>query len=345
MDGSAAPDAVAPDAAEHPYRGGLHTASGLSRTAPPAVVVLLSTWNGAGFIGPQLDSIAAQAEATWQLFWRDDGSDDDTAGRVRRFAAGVTGPDGLVPRCTEVSEPAGRLGVTQSFLLLLRTAVAAAPITRCFSFADQDDVWLPDKLARGAGALEAAGSQPALYCARQLLVDAELNRQSLSLPVRRQPGFPAALTQNIATGCTVMLNRAAAELVCRSAPPPLTIHDWWCYLLVSAAGGVVLFDDQPAVLYRQHAGNAVGAPSWWGRRAFDALRRGPSHFMAVFRGHLAALQAQPALLTPENRGRVADLQAALSHGPLQRLACLRMQGLRRQTWQETLLFFWWFLRG
>jgi glycosyltransferase involved in cell wall biosynthesis len=355
MDGSALPD--------------LEMEAGtrcLSAGTVPVVAVLLSTWNGARFISSQLDSLLQQTDADWRLYWRDDGSDDDTAAAVRRFAAGQ--PPG---RCTELVVPAGRLGVTQSFLLLLRTALDADPRTSWFAFADQDDVWLPDKLARGVASLGEAGlgqaglgqaglgkaglgagdlagsvdRSPGLYCARQLLVDADLQRQGLSLPVRRAPGFPGSLTQNIATGCTVMLNRPAAQLVCRSAPPPLTIHDWWCYLLVSAAGGSVLFDDRPAVLYRQHGGNAVGAPSRWGRRALEALRRGPSGFMAVFRGHVGALKAQPGLLSPANRRIIDDLDSAMARGVLRRVACLRIAGLRRQTWQETLLFFWWFLWG
>ena len=309
---------------------------------PPGAetAILLSTWNGGRFIAPQLQSLLQQAGADWHLFWRDDGSQDGTAAEVRRFGAGLA-----APRCTELLEPGGRLGVTPSFLLLLRTALATSPGTRWFAFADQDDVWLPDKLARGSAALAAAGARPALYCARQQLVDAELRRQGLSLPVRRAPGFPAALTQNIATGCTVMLNRAAAELIASSVPPPLTIHDWWCYLLISAADGAVLFDDQPTVLYRQHGGNAVGAPSWWGRpRDRRVAPRAVAFHGGVSRPHRRPARPVGVVVASQPApGR--DDRRALRGGVLRRAACLGMPGLRRQTWQETALFFWWFLRG
>ena len=36
------------------------------------------------------------------------------------------------------------------------------------------------------------------------------------------------------------------------------MHDWWCYIVVSALGEVV-FDAWPSVKYRQHSNNAVGA--------------------------------------------------------------------------------------
>jgi hypothetical protein len=67
--------------------------------------------------------------------------------------------------------------------------------------------------------------------------------------------------------------------------------------------------------------------------------------MAVFRGHVGALKAQPGLLSPANRRIIDDLDSAMAGGVLRRVACLRIAGLRRQTWQETLLFFWWFLWG
>jgi hypothetical protein len=38
------------------------------------------------------------------------------------------------------------------------------------------------------------------------------------------------------------------------------LHDWWCYLVVSCFGSVI-FDEYPGVKYRQHGGNAIGAPT------------------------------------------------------------------------------------
>ena len=35
------------------------------------------------------------------------------------------------------------------------------------------------------------------------------------------------------------------------------MHDAWLYLLISGAG-VVIYDDQPLLLYRQHPGNTIG---------------------------------------------------------------------------------------
>ena len=303
----------------------------------PEVAILLSTFNGGRFLGAQLDSLVRQTRSDWELCWRDDGSDDDTVSLMQAFMDG-SGHG----RCRRGDEDERRLGITASFMQLLRTA----PPSPCIAFADQDDVWLPEKLARGADRLAAvAPDLPALYCARQILVDAALRTLRLSSTVSEEPSFPASLTQNVATGCTVMLNQAAVRLIASSAPPPGSLHDWWCYLVVSAWGGPILVDPVPTVLYRQHRLNAVGAPSTKTRRAIGAVRRGPDVFMQLFRAHVSALRRQPGLLSPDAQRTLSVIADGLNGNMASRLRALLLPGLKRQNWQETALFRLWFLLG
>lgn len=302
-----------------------------------SVAIMLSTYNGAPFLSEQLHSLLGQTHPDWVLYWRDDGSSDGTREIATDFLAGL--PEGYRVTLHDTS----RVGGTESFLRLLRAA--CADNHAAFAFADQDDVWLPEKLARGLAALRRApAGVPALYCARQMLVDARLYPIGVSPRIRR-PGFPAALTQNVATGCTVLLNRTAAEMVARSQPPAAAMHDWWSYLLVTAAGGQVLTDDVPVVLYRQHGGNAVGAPAGRVRRGIAALRRGPGSFMRILRQHLAALAEQEELLSRSAASQAALLNEALRGGRLRRVKALGLPGLVRQTPVETAVFRLWFLTG
>lgn len=307
---------------------------GASRPAE-TVAIVLSTYNGAAYLPAQLASFVAQAGLPWRLFWRDDGSTDESVAVMEAFAAGAG-----AGRCERVPVP-GHLGVTSSYMALLRAVVADG--ARMVAFSDQDDVWLPHKLSRSRAAL-GADPAPALYCSRQVLVDRALHPVCHSARIRVRPGFGPALTQNIATGCTVVLNPAAAALIAGSTPPGSTLHDWWSYLVVAAAGGRIVVDDEPTVLYRQHGANAVGSPRSNSRRAVAALRRGPTVFMAVFRDHVQALQAQPALLSAESRRTLDAVAAGLAGGPWRRLHALP-QVLRRQSWAETMLFRCWFLLG
>ncbi len=300
----------------------------MKKEAKTSIAILLSTYNGEAYLGALLDSLGAQTHTDWVLYWRDDGSTDGTVARLTACNA------------IRVTEPPGNIGVTRSFMTLLRAA-ADHPF---IAFADQDDVWLPDKLAWAIDSLGGI-SGPALYCARQILVDGNLNRIGLSAPLDGPAAFPASLTQNIATGNTVVLNAAAIALIAASEPPPKTWHDWWCYLLLTAAGGRVVRDDRGVILYRQHAENVVGAPISPPRRALAALRRGPDAFMTVFRANVAALDKQHGLLTPQARRDLAVVSAGLRGGFIARLHALRLPGFVRNTPAQTALFRLWFLIG
>lgn len=312
-----------------------------SRAGPARVVILLATYNGAEFLPEQLASLLAQDHGDWRLIWRDDGSSDATVPILQAFAHAQ--PPG---RVEQLLAPEGRVGSAAAFLALLRHVAPYLEPGDLVAFADQDDVWLPHKLARAVTALaELPADRPALYSARQVLVDAQLRRLAVSAPVGHPRGFPAALAQNLATGCTIAMNRAAAQLVSGSSPPGSCQHDWWAYLLVTAAGGDFLADDEPVVLYRQHSANAVGAPSTLLRRGVAALRRGPAVFMGLMRENVAALDAQRHLLSPQAKSQLDLIGAALQGGPLPRLRALRLPGLRRQTWPEQALFRLWFMFG
>lgn len=299
------------------------------------VAILLSTYNGQAYLAEQLASLVGQSHGRWTLFWRDDGSTDDTAAIMAGFAQGPGHG-----RCVHVAD-GGHLGITASFLVLLRQV----PPDHVVAFADQDDVWLPEKLERGLAALgDPSDRRPALYCARQRLVDESLRSLGLSPPLSPLRPFPASLTQNVATGCTIMLNPAAARLVAHSHPPHGTLHDWWSYLLVGAAGGALIADPSPVVLYRQHRSNAVGAPHSAFCRGLMALRRGPDPFMRLLRLHATELAAHSDALSPRARADLGLLLSALQGSRLARVRALRrLNHLVRQTRLETLLFRLWFL--
>ena len=61
----------------------------------------------------------------------------------------------------------------------------------------------------------------------------------------RPPGFRNALIQNIAGGHTMVMNRAAREILIDSGVRDAFLHDWWTYMIVSGAGGRVFYDLHP----------------------------------------------------------------------------------------------------
>jgi hypothetical protein len=272
------------------------------------------------------------------LYWRDDGSTDASVALVEAFSLGQ--PAG---RC--VRHPGGeRLGAPASFLTLLHLALRGP--AKLFAFSDQDDFWLPDKLAHGVAALDAVPEdRPGLYfCARTLADEALRPLGNVPVP-RRPPGFPGSLTQNLIPGCCMMMNRAAAELIDAGPAPEGTWHDWWSYLVVSAAGGEIVAGTSPDILYRQHDRNAVGEAGGVRARAAGAIRRGRAPFVSLFWRHAAALSNRPEPRFGTARAQLAVIERARHGGFLARCRALCLPGLRRQHWLETQVFRLWLLLG
>ena len=288
----------------------------------PLVAILLATFNGELYLQRQLESLVDQTYQDWRVLWRDDGSSDRSREIMEIFASAV-GPD----RCVEAGPRGARLGAAKSFFALLQQAKEY----RLVVFSDQDDVWLPHKLQRAVDHLESqTPGMPSIYCARQAIVGKGLERRRLSPLPKFGPGFPSALLQNIVTGCTAMLNKEAVRLINSTQPPENTIHDWWCYIVVAAARGRIIFDPIPVILYRQHGNNAIGASSFI-PEAFRALRRGPTQFLRQLENHVVALEGLEGLLPPPSLATARKILRALSRGRLARIALMRERGFRRQT--------------
>jgi len=300
----------------------------------PGVVILLSTYNGERFLQAQLNSFLAQTHENWVLHWRDDGSTDETLGIMQEFTVKIG-----AARCIQSPASGPHLGAARSFLALLSETLGAEAV----AFADQDDVWLPEKLGNAVAMLAAAGEAPALYCARQYLVDETLGGAHLSILHAQQPGFPACLTQNIANGNTLVMNAAAAALVATAGYPAGSVHDWWSYIVVAACGGSIVFDARPQVLYRLHKHNLIGRAQPLHRRALAALRRGPMVYMTMLHRHADLLEEQAGRLAPQARQDLRLVRAGLQGGLGAKLAALRCPRFRRRTWLENLLFRWWFV--
>lgn len=208
------------------------------------IVILMSTYNGARHVQQQLTSILDQLQPDGRLLIRDDGSSDETVTTIRSIQD---------PRIHVTAGP--NLGFALSFLTLLSHAPDDADM---YMLADQDDVWLPEKINRAWQQLEPVRDQVALYCSRAQLTGPALNPLGLTPAHIPAPSLRNALLRNIATGCTVAITPALRRLASATSHPELIgFHDWWLYVIATAFGQVY-FDSQPTLLYRQHNQNAIG---------------------------------------------------------------------------------------
>ena len=168
----------------------------------------MGTCNGARYLGAQLDTIAAQSHRDWRLVVSDDGSTDATREILAAFRAAVG------PERAEIRE-GPRRGFAANFL-----GLAGDPTIRAdfYAFADQDDLWRPDRLARGLARLRAVPDRPALYGSRTVLID-EAGRETgrsrkISRTGARTPcTFPRSRFRRTSTSRTLSSVRSATAIL------------------------------------------------------------------------------------------------------------------------------------
>ena len=289
----------------------------------------MAVYNGAECLDDQLESLAAQSHENWQLLASDDGSTDNSSEILKKF--------GQAHRVVQLDGP--RQGAASNFMSLVRRAQSQLPEESWLAFCDQDDVWLSDRLTRGLEALQKSDmAQPALFCSRTWIVDDDLQNHHLSAARPRTPGFLNALVQNIAAGNTILLNPAAARLLMAAAQEvgEVVMHDWWAYQLVAGAGGRIVHDDTPTLLYRQHDANEVGANTGLRAKGRRLLRMLKGDFRRWNDINTAALQASAHRLTPSHRAELDAFAELRTLPALGRLRGVLHLGLYRQSAASTL---------
>ncbi len=296
--------------------------------ANSSVAIFMSTYNGQQFLAEQLQSIEQQAHRNWRVLLSDDGSSDDTLLIAKQFQQ-QWGNDRLLIR----------QGPKQGFCLNF-LSMACDPIIKAdyYAFSDQDDVWMADKLARALAYFESVSepSLPRVYCGRTQNVDEQLNSLGYSPLFALPRSFRNALVQSIAGGNTMVFNQAAKELIEQAGLLKVVSHDWWLYQLIKGAGGVVFYDPEPSILYRQHANGLVGANLSIGAR-YDrfifAINGGFKQWNTI---NYEALCSVKHLLTKDSRDILRLFGAFRGAKFKDRVRLLEVCGLYRQTWQGTI---------
>lgn len=289
----------------------------------PKVAILLCTYHGQRHLAEQLESFVTQSYTNWEVWASDDGSEDDTHAILKAYRQ---------------QWPAGQLsvrfgpakGFAANFLSLTCKTIIEADY---FAYSDQDDIWEADKLQRAVRWLETVPENtPALYCSRTRLVDSENNEICLSPLFAKPPSFANALMQNIGGGNTMVFNNATRALLQEAGVIfPLISHDWWTYMIVTGCGGVVFYDSEPSLRYRQHSSNLIGMDGRWKARLQRIFLLWQGRFRRWNDSNIAALRHLQHRLTPENQKTLEQFANARDMSLIPRLIHLKRSGIYRQT--------------
>jgi hypothetical protein len=133
-------------------------------------------------------------------------------------------------------------------------------------FCDQDDVWDKNKVKLSIDQLlsleEKSPNTPILIYTDLIIVDEELNIIENSFfkyqnvnPLKTD--LNNLLVQNVATGCTITINK---ELLNLASPVPKNaiMHDWWL-VLIAKTQGIIYYLPTATIKYRQHTNNSIGS--------------------------------------------------------------------------------------
>ncbi|MBR3041555.1 MAG: glycosyltransferase family 2 protein [Eubacterium sp.] len=231
------------------------------------VDILLATYNGEKYIDRQIKSLVTQdrdsMDTDIRILIRDDGSTDKTLDiinkRLEYYRAKRPNPMEVV--ISQDRKPTG--SPAANFMKLLSLSDAEYVM-----FSDQDDMWYRRKTAVTYNYMkrceEKYGKEtPILVHSDLSLMNAEGKKIADSFydyqKLPKDDRLSTLLIQNTVTGCTMMLNKAAADLL-RQAPAEemLLMHDHYAAILIAATGKVKLIDEA-LIRYRQHSQNIVGA--------------------------------------------------------------------------------------
>lgn len=241
----------------------------------PTVLILLATYNGEKFVRQMVDSVLAQDFEDIKIILSDDGSKDSTPAILDEYAE-------KFPEKVTHYRSGLRFGCAQKHFMHLLKNFHNAPY---IMFCDQDDIWHKDKVRLTLEKMrETEGEEtvPTLVHTDLRVVDGTLNEIAPSFCENsvidgNRVALNQLLVQNVVTGCTMMINRALAEIATSKdgGEDAMLMHDWWLAILAAAVGKIA-FLDKPTIDYRQHGNNSVGAKNVYSPSYLFARLKGKS---------------------------------------------------------------------
>jgi glycosyltransferase involved in cell wall biosynthesis len=218
------------------------------------ISVVLATHNGERYLEALLDSLLAQTLLPHEIVISDDCSSDRTSAILNAFTRHCS-----VPVVRLLNAPA--LGFRENFI---RASLHASG--DWVAFCDQDDIWMPEKLARCAEHFSTPGVTQIAHVSELIDQDGKglgLFRQGIAATGIRPPlsydvwrtfyGFSMVFRRDLLHVVPV-----SSRFVDYVVPSHRIAHDRWVFFLAHALGQTVEIAT-PLAKYRQHDNNLFGA--------------------------------------------------------------------------------------
>lgn len=209
------------------------------------ISVALTTYNGEAYLKEQLDSILCNLREQDELIISDDGSKDNTPEILREYG-------GKDPRIHLLKGPGQ--GIKKNVEHAIRHCTGAY-----IFLADQDDIWMPDKVERVLEVFRREGCHLVIHDARVIQAgDREDIVMDSFMEFRgAKPGVGKNIFKNSYIGCCMAFASELKEAVL-PIPQDIEMHDQWIGILNDYCYGDSCFFREPLLLYRRHGQNNSG---------------------------------------------------------------------------------------
>jgi|GEM_PF-502731 glycosyltransferase involved in cell wall biosynthesis len=219
------------------------------------ICIALATYNGEKYLSKMLDSLVMQTRKADLVIAVDDGSKDRSVEILQEYQ------ERLPLQITALQQNGGHRAAFSKALEIAKKQLNENDLV---ALADQDDIWLPNKLDILEKNIETPnenGKKPILVYGDAQIIDAKGNvidkswRKLAHICTMLPTKAHIAGTNNV-TGC---LSLFRASLLSKITPIPtaVNVHDAWISLIAQKQGSVRPIDE-PVVQYRLHDNNSVG---------------------------------------------------------------------------------------
>ena len=210
------------------------------------VLVVLATYNGEKYLRELLNSVFNQKGVSVDVFVADDCSTDGTIAILEEYSK-------KYPLRYKANK--NNKGYSYNFLdpLFHKDNMDYD----YFALADQDDYWLDNKLIKAIDKLNETGKN--FYCSNLITTDENLEPTGFmeDESVLELTSKYTFVSENIATGCTIVFSKKFLEKLNKYYPTGVLRHDYYLFLLAAFTDDFV-YDMHAYVKYRQHKANNIG---------------------------------------------------------------------------------------
>jgi len=210
--------------------------------------ITLATYNGEKYLAQMLDSLVAQTRPADVIIAVDDGSKDSTCKILERYK------DKLPLEITKFEKNRGHRAAFSTALEKSRELLADDDL---IFLADQDDIWLPNKLdvmSQKIGDNSMIFGDAEIIDGEGIVVEQSWRKKAGIVDHLEQQALLTGYTN--VTGCMVAFKAGLLRLAL-PIPQSVPVHDQWITLCATAENGYRAIADK-VIQYRIHESNAIG---------------------------------------------------------------------------------------